>query len=238
MDAWMTGGRKVVSIVRQLHRETPMPNTKAQYTGDDSGSLITDFTEGLKAGLRAFYTNKDAKADAIWGCPADDFVAAVLNEAHWAKATLHWQRHEVTNAEIRAEHADLLKVLTDGESKLRRLSPDFARILSIDADPIGVANQLTLMIKALRDAAEPIRNLGRQKKFQQKQNDVAVELAVRVLRVLTEYEIKPSATATPDYDTASDAVKILKLIGDDMKFVKAETTWRDIIAAANKKISK
>jgi hypothetical protein len=61
---------------------------------------------------------------------------------------------------------------------------------------------------------------------------VAVELAIRVLRVLKEYGIKPAATGDAYWGYTSDAVEILKLIGDDIKLVRDELTWRDIIIKA------
>ena len=78
---------------------------------------------------------------------------------------------------------------------------------------------------------------------------VALDFAGRIAIVLRDYEIKPSATAstyTRMVDITQDknygiedtseyvscAVKILKIIADDVGLVLAESTWRDTLAEA------
>lgn len=79
-----------------------------------------------------------------------------------------------------------------------------------------------------------IDSLPPGKRIVEKQSDVAVELTVRVLRVLNMYGIPASATANPDVESYSVAVKVLKDIGDAVGLHNKLVTWRGIIIKAKK----
>lgn len=209
-----------------------MTTAKAKYIGEGDEEPIPNFSENLKQSLRKFYPDKNAEVDSLWGHPADAFVEAVLSEAWWAKSTLHWQRFGITKAEVRAEQTDLLKVLRECENKLRHLSPGFFRILGVDADPLGCADLISLMIESTTTAAQAVDRMSKTRKPIEKQHDVVVELSVLVLRVLKKYGIRPAATGDCYFGYTSVAVKVLKLIGDDLGLVRDELTWRDAIIKA------
>lgn len=209
-----------------------MSTAKARYVGDGCGDPIPDFSDALKVDLRSFYPDHDAKVDPVWGHPADDFVDQVLSEAWWAKSELHRQRFDTTRAEVRAEQADLLKVLQVCERKLRNLSPDVDRLLGVDADPRGCADQIALLIEHAARAGQAIEGLEKARKPNEKRHDVAIEMSLRVLRVLQQFGIRAAATGDSYFGYTSDAVKILKLIGDDIGIVRDELTWRDTIIKA------
>jgi hypothetical protein len=155
-----------------------------------------------------------------------------LSEAWWAKSALHVQEYEITKAEVRAEHVDLLKSLRAIEYKLRNLSPDLDRLLGIDADPLGCADQIALMAQHVITASADVARLSKAKKPVEKQHDIAVEFAIRVLRVLQVYGIPAAATGDAYFAYTSKAVKILKLIGDDLGIKRDQLTWRDTIIKA------
>jgi len=211
-----------------------MTTAKAKYVGGGDEEPLPDFSDKLKNGLRAFYPNPEAEIDPEWGHPADTFVEAVLGAAWWAKSARYWQRSEISKAEVRAEHADLLKVLRASEYKLRNLSPDHSRVFSVNADPVGWADAISLMIQSMATTAPAIEKLKKARKPIEKQHDVAVELSVLVLRVLQQYGIRPAATGDCYFEYTSHAVKILKLIGDDLGLVRDELTWRDLIIKAKR----
>lgn len=211
-----------------------MTTAKAKYVGGGDGEAIPDFSEKLKKDLRAFYPGKDAKVDSVWGHPADAFVEAVLGEAWWAKSMLYWQRFGITKDEVRAEQADLLKTLRECEYKLRNLSPDHSRLFGINADPLDCADRISLLIQSAATAAPAIERMEKARKPIEKQHDVVVELSVLVLRVLQQYGIRAAATGDDYFEYVSDAVKILKLIGDDLGLVRDELTWRDAIIKAKR----
>jgi hypothetical protein len=209
-----------------------MSTAKAKYVGDGSGKRIPDFSEHLRQKLRDFYPGQNEEPDPVWGHPADAFVEAILGEAWQAKSTLHAQEFVITKAEVRVEHADMLKSLLATEQKLRNLSPDLDRLLGVDADPLGCADQIALMVKQFAAVSEVVEQMSKARKPIDKQHAIAVELAVRVLRVLKEYEIPAAATADSIFGYKSNAVRILKLIGDDLRLVRDELTWRDTIIKA------
>ena len=211
-----------------------MPTAKARYLGDGTGSQPRDFSDRLRATLRKFYPDQKAVDDPVWGHPGDNFVEEILAETRWATAELHWHTFTLTRQEIRAEHADLLKTLTTTRDKLRSLSTDLDRLLGVTADPLGCADAMTVLIEKV-EAAEPlIDRLPSKAKAADAQHDVAVELAIRVLPILERYGCSTGATGSAYYDHSSDAVQILKAIGDDIGLVRAELTWRDAIIAVKK----
>jgi hypothetical protein len=209
-----------------------MPTAKAKYPGDGSGELLPNFSDELKQKLRAYYPGEDTEQDPIWGHPADEFVEMILGEAWWAKSQLHAQEFELTKTGVRAQLNDLLKGLRDTEAKLRDISPDVDRLLPVAADPLGCADQMALMVRYLTAASNVVEQISKAKKPIEKQHAVAVELAVRVLRVLQEYGIPSAATGDSYFPYTSKAVTILKLIGDDLRLVRDELTWRDTISKA------
>jgi hypothetical protein len=268
-----------------------MSTAKARYAGDGSGVLLPEFSDRLRQQLRALYPFQDEEDDPVWGHPADAFVGEILSTAWWAKSALHAQGHEVTTAEIRAEHKDLLKSLRAAGSKLhnlsadlnsllksvhvlakklRILSPDSARLLDLDADPLNCADQIDVFIRHVEAAVEAtgdvrkakkqvskqmaravelaidamarhvgaateaVGKVNKAQKFQDKQYVVAVESAIRILRVLNQHQIPAAATGDSNLLYTSKAVTILKLIGDDLRLVRSELTWRNIIIKAKK----
>jgi hypothetical protein len=209
-----------------------MSTAKARFTGDGSGTRLPDFSDRLRQELRAFYSSQDAEEDPVWGHPADTFVEEVLGEAWWAKSALHAQEFEVTKAEVRAEHEDLLKSLRATAGKLRNLSPDLGRLVGVDADPLGCADQIELMAQQVAAVSEVVEQMSKARKPIDKQHAVAVELALRVLRALQPYGIRAAATGDSYFGYTSKAITILKMIGDDLGLVRDELTWRDIIIKA------
>jgi hypothetical protein len=209
-----------------------MPTAKALYKGDGAWKMVKDFSDTLKTKLRGYYPNQEADTDPVWGHPADDFVSRVLAEAQWAISELHWHQFVSTKQEIRAEQADLLKSLHDLHHKLRSLSPDFERLMAIDADPLGCADDIKELIRHVECVAPLIDKVPSAKKQDEKQHRVMVEMSIRVLRVLKDFGIEPAVTGDNYFGYTSDAVKILKVIGDDIGLVKAPLTWRDTISEA------
>jgi hypothetical protein len=205
-----------------------MPTAKARYTGDGTRSKTKDFSDALKVKLRGYYPNQQAETDPTWGHPADVFVEHVLAAALSAVSELHWHQFTSTKQEIRAEQADLLKGLNDLHHKLQNLSPDFDRLLGIDADPLGCADKIGELIAHVAG----VDQLPSASKPTEKQHLVMVEMAIRVLRVLKDYGIASAATGDAYFGYRSDAVEILKAIGDDVGMVRAALTWRDTIIEA------
>jgi hypothetical protein len=211
-----------------------MPTAKARYLGEGAGEQGFDFSEQLKVKLRKFSPDIGAVPDPYFGHPADVFVEAILGEAWEAKSVLIAQRYDVTRAEGRAELEDLLKILLTSVHKLRNLSPSVGRLLSMSADPLGCADQIEIFAQHASASYEDVERVSKAKKPSEKQSAIATEMAIRVLRILQDYGIPASATRQESVKPASKAVKILKLIGDDLGLVRDELTWRDIVIKAKR----
>ncbi len=213
-----------------------MTTPKACFKGDGAGTSPRNFSDTLKTKLRGYYPDQQAVRDPAWEHPADSFVAHVLSEAQWAVSQLHWQQFDITSQEIRAEKDRLLKVLKNAHDKLLSLSPDFDRLLAVQADPLGCADRIKVLIGHI-ECAPPLNDkLPTAQRPIEKQYDVMVEMAIRILRVLKDYGIAPAATGDANFDYTSDAVEILRAIGDDIGLVRASLTWRDTIIAAQKAV--
>jgi len=217
-----------------------MPTDKVNYKGDGAGQLIPDFSDELKQQLRKYCPDKDAESDPVFGHPADEFVNILLSEAWQAKAALHWLKYSSTKGEIRAVQANLLKSLETARDKLRTLPTDFDRLLGVDADPLGCADKIDEMIQKVMNSGELIESLPdklKAKKPGEKKREIAVNLALNIIRILKDYGLPISATVD-EYENVSNLVSMLKSIGDDMGLKREVNTWKSIIADAKKRICK
>lgn len=219
-----------------------------------NGGLYTEahtFSKDTRAKLRELYPYQ-ADTCPTFGHPADEFVEVLLMEGYWLASSLGAAKQFLTKEEARAECDALLKDLRSTRTKLQNLSGDFDRLLGEDADPRGCADSITLMIKCAESARCNIDlKKDQARKPVEWQHYVALDFAGRIAIVLRDYEIKPSATAstytrmvdiTQDKNSGiedtseyvSCAVKILKIIADDVGLVLAESTWRDTLAEATR----
>lgn len=201
---------------------------------------------------------------------ADNFVEAVLAEARYAIREMREANFSVTKHEMVAELRDLRKSLKTASGlpgKLRTLSPEVDVLLGADADPLGLADHIDNLTEDQLDKYRVAVSdlLGRvikaeqsvqmtvpdKKKLTGAIHSIAIEMAIRVLRVLNQYGIAASATAGKylrvgdDYPRSaidhgesiyvSSAVKILTLIGENIGMDLSEVTWRNIIISAKRK---
>jgi hypothetical protein len=234
-----------------------MPTAKARYLGDGagrigdgSGKIPSAYSSRLRKTIRSYYPQQNAPTCPHFGHPADTFVEHVLCAANNAVADMMWQTSNVTKQELRAEQKDMRKSLTDTRDKLRKLSPSFSSLLEHGVDPLGVADSLDKIISQINAATHRIDALPKKKRPDEAQHDIAFEMAYCVLHVLKANGIEIPATcgsylktndiADSKYDGTdiskyiSDAIKILKAIGDDIGLVLSESTWRDIIIEVKK----
>jgi hypothetical protein len=208
--------------------------------GDSAFSKVRDFSPALRPALREILGGLPSSpgdadpptSDAAEDAGAESLINEILAEASWALPELHNVGLTLAKQEIRAEQQDLLKTLTPARDKLRALSDDFDRLLGAEADPRGCADHIDTLISHVMAAGEAATSLELKPKPRETRHHIAVEMAIRVLRVLQSHGIPASATAHDGYDDASKAVRILKAFGDDIDLALANTTWRDIISQA------
>ena len=219
-----------------------MPSGKARLTG--KMPEYREFSDELKQKLHAFFPDEDPEPDPTFGHPADHFVAVLLNAASFAISELGYSRLSLTKADLEAEHKALLASLTAARDKLRQISLGLDRLLPLEANPEGVVDELDRLISQVETAREKIPDIhltisgGKVQRTKQKpgqiKHAIALETAHLVLQVLDRYRISTAATCDPDLGTASPAIQILKLIGDDIGLVYEPVTWRDIITKTKK----
>lgn len=209
-----------------------MPRIKAPYKGALKVAAPRGFSDSLRAELRKFYPDQTAPADKTFGHPADGFVEELLAAGRWARDQVAWEKSGTTRQENAAELRDLTRLLTKTRTRLRAISPDLDRLLGVDADPLGVADSIDVLIGQCNGAANQIPKQTRR--HGQAKNAIARELAVRVLRILKDHGIKPSATMNPYHGNISTAVQVLSALGDEVGLPRADLTWRDLIASVKK----
>ncbi|MGF6965924.1 hypothetical protein OKW43_002952 [Paraburkholderia sp. WC7.3g] len=218
-----------------------MPTAKARYTGRETGSKPNSLSEDVKHALRELHSQFTEEVDerspdwdaagpeVPWGNRPHDFVNAINAEVHWAFAELQEHGRDLTKSEMWAEHDDFLRSLRAAREAARDRSPDYSRLFPTDVD---LVSQLDDMISTVEAAGLKITQAPKAGKPADKQHAVAVEMAIRVLRVVKQYRIPVTATADVDLGRASPAVRILKLIGDDLKLVLSIATWLKVVIAA------
>lgn len=216
-----------------------MPTAKPRYDGGGNWKYH-QYTEAewealkkrISEKLRPFYPGKNAQSDPTFGHPADVWADCLLNEAKGAVSRMLWLRRRLTNEELRAERDDVLAILEKSAECLGKLSHDLDIILGVDADIRGCRDKIMELIPRFEAAKDGIAKLPRARKPRDAQHAAAVEMAIRVLRLLSSQGIAPAATADTDLGYTSDAVKILKIIGDEIELKLAERTWKKIIIKA------
>jgi hypothetical protein len=228
-----------------------MPTPKALYVGSGAGTAPRKgFSDKLKRFLMDAYLRRHAKgrgrpeANGDGEARAEEFASVLLLGAQWAIGAMHSDTYEIPGQALRAELADLRRSLSAAVGKLRKLSPAVDRALAsataggasgLDADPMTCADDLEKLIGFIDAAVDSKGTRKRSSKLSDRRHAIAVELTARVLPVLKDYGLRVSATAEQGRGRGSDAVLILKQIGDDIGLPFANVTWRDAIIASKKR---
>ena len=186
----------------------------------------------LQAKLRAFYPDKSATDDETFGHPADEWSNYLLYACESAVSTMLWLRRRLTNEALRAEREDLLRTLNKAVNSLSTVSHDLDILLGVDADLLGIRDKIKELIPRIEDSDAKIANLPKAKTRKDANHAAAVEMAIRALRVLKRAGGTAAATADKDLNYISDAVQILKIIGDELGLPLDETTWKNAIIKA------
>jgi hypothetical protein len=181
--------------------------------------------------LRKYYPDKSTidVDDSPFGHPADAWANSLLSEAKEAVSTILWHGIRLTNEELRNERTDILKTLEAAENKLDTLSLDLDILLGFDADVLGCRDKIKALIPYFQNAEARIAELPKAKRISEAQNAASLEMAMRVLRVLSDRRIKITATHDIDLGYTSDAVEILKILGDAIGLVLARSTWKTVV---------
>ena len=224
-----------------------MTTPRARYVIEAPEVIVPDFPQSLRQELRKRF-ERLFTADQIgdhrafvehlgsddWGIahPADDIVSRLLGAAYPLKVKLY--RHKkfaLKKGDILAEHADFLKSLRTTQRKLRSLSPELDRLLGNHADPLGIADLMGDLISRVEFATATVKrhpDLQRDRVFN---HQVACELALAVLEILSQNNIPPRTSDDREVIDAALVIATLKCIGDAMKLVLEDKTWKNTVAA-------
>ena len=145
-----------------------------------------------------------------------------------------WLLRRRTNEELRVERDDLLQTLNKAVICLSTVSRDLDILFGVDADVLGTRDMIKVLIPHIEDSKTKIANLPKAKTPKDANHSAAVEMAIRALRVLKAEGGTTAATANKGDGYISDAVKILKIIGDELNLCLDETTWKKVIIKAKK----
>jgi hypothetical protein len=218
-----------------------MARAKAQYDTDGSWKYRKHTPESweslgrrIRSKLRPFFPDKDAEDDPTFGHPADEWANALLIAADGAISLMYWLGRRHTNEELRAEHEDLLKTLNAAATKLGTVSHDLDILFGVDADLHGVRDAILKLIPYIEGGSAKIDQLPRARKMKDVQSRAAAEMALRCLRVMKGEGIKIAATADTYAGRASSAVRILKILGDELGLCLDESVWKRVVGNAKK----
>lgn len=233
-----------------------MPTSKPPYCGDGSSKIVPDFPdpeklEALRKKLRGYFPGEEEEPDDVFQSPADTFVGALLEEAKRALDELYSASYRVRKQKVRRELCSIITRLEKAAQGLRNLSPDADCFLGVEADPRAWADTIEEASRFFKLAASRVGEGAPVLRPKQVQHKIAVELAIRILRILREHGIKASASYNPDVEHTSDAVNILASIGAELvvqppygldeqppnkptplKLARHKSMWRDIILLA------
>jgi hypothetical protein len=218
-----------------------MPTAKPRYDPIGSWRVKTYDDASWKAlhvrvqrELRRYYPDQNATVDPEFGHPADAWATSLLEAAHTeVSITLHLGRR-LTNAELHAEQADILKTLKKAEQCLTDLSDELNIMLGLDVEVLDCRDKIRELIPRIAATDDIIRKRPRAKKLQDSKSTAADRVAKCVLPILTAEGISAAATANLVYEQASDAVRVLKILGDALDLKLAEATWKRVIGKAKR----
>lgn len=191
-------------------------------------------SERLQIKLRPFYPDKGATDDPVIGHPAVGWSNYLLSESWGAVSMMLWLRLRLTNEELRVEREDLLRTLNKAVLSLSTVSRDLDNLFGVEADVLGTRDKIKVLIPFIEQAKSKIAALPKADTQREANHSAALEMAIRALRVLKGEGGTVTATADKDLNYISDAVQILKIIGDELNLCLDETTWKKVIIKAKR----
>lgn len=203
---------------------------RRRFTPEEWDELV----DRLQQKLRPFYPVKTTPAESPFGHPADAWSSQLLTEARSAVWTVLGTALRLTNEELRAERLDLLCTLRKAARKLGTVSLDLNILFGVDTDLLGTRDSIKKIIHPIRTSLTQIALLPTAVKQKNAESAAAQEMAVRCLRVFKGSGGKVLATADKDRDQFSDAIKILKILGDGLGISLSEVTWKKHISRARR----
>ncbi len=189
-------------------------------------------------GMAKIKTKKKAKEKAEDKEEAENNEKALLERlvavGHRAAVDMRELRQSSTLENIRAENRDLEQALVAAAKKLRGISLEHERALSIDFDNLGLAKQIEAGLVLVRN---PDFSKAKHPGSQAREKHVTLELTLAVRETLKAHGIP--ATATAGYGPARDgapsiAIQVLQAIGGEVGLVRSKYVWRDLLSESKR----
>lgn len=218
-----------------------MPTAKPQYDrfgeiksqkSNFSQAEWNDLHKLVRRELRPLYPHNDVDDDPTFGHAADEWASHLLEVAHTEVSTWRWLEERLTNEELRAEQADILRALEKAHASLSEMSYDLHNLLGPEVDVLECRDLIGRLIPDIEQSREKIDRLPPAKGRQKANHKAALEMTVQVVRLLKNDGIPVKATADKDRDLISPAVKILQVLGDALDLKLDVTRWKDLISKA------
>lgn len=181
--------------------------------------------DALKAELKAAGTGR---------AKTNELIAQLVAEARNRQADVHYARQELGKEQLLVELKNILESAEKLADKLTKMSDELAILLPIEADPKEARDLIEALLLHLKAAYTRIEELPRKPKPNERLRSIAEELAINCLHLLQQYGITCTAYAD-DNGNASPAIKILKIIGDEIGLVNELATWKVLIRNEVKK---
>lgn len=216
-----------------------MPSAKPKYDATE-GWKIRSYSQAswdalsqkVQDLLRPYHPAQQTRGNQS----ADKWARDLLRAAYDELVTTQWQHRRRTKAELRAEHADILKTLKRSAGCLSSVSHDLRIMLDPDLDILGCRDRIETIIESFENAGEKIVKLKRAMKPSDIEHLAATRIAHRTLEIMREYGGSSAVTADMGTGYVSDAINVMKIIGSALGLNLVETTWRGIAAKAKKSL--
>jgi hypothetical protein len=188
----------------------------------------------LRTKLRSFYPDKGAVEDPTFGHPADPWSNHLLSAAEGGLSLMLGLRLRLTNEQLRAEREDLLKTLNKAIESLSTVSRDLDVLFGVEADVLGTRDKIKELVPWIVASGVRIASLPKAKTRREAEHEAACEMALRVLRAIKGSGGAVAATGDTYLGYVSDAVQVLKIIGDELGLCLDASTWKKVVADTKK----
>jgi len=203
-----------------------MSSPKARFTGAQPRSRVRDLTHAEVLRLRDLWPR--GGIESAWGHPGDEFAASLGDVVLGVRAQRH--REIVSREDARAELHRVARQLREAEEMLRTLSPEVDVLLGVEADPLGCADKIQVLLARFEQAEAAHATLYAGLSSAEHERRLMLDVCVQVSGVLRDHGIEVSATAVVDLQQQSVAVACCAAVGELSGIPRSPATWRDLLA--------
>ena len=213
------------------------PAYRRQLQGIDDPAVSQDLHEREEI-VEAIRSAVGPVLQAMAKEKAEDNEKALLERlvaiGHRAAVDMREMRQSSTLENIRAENRDLEQALVAAAKKLRGISLEHERALSIDFDNLGLAEQIEAGLVFVRN---PDFSKARHLSPRTRKKLVALNLALGVTQAFEAHGESAACTAYgkgQEGNKASYAIQVLQAIGLEVHLVLSPEAWRNLLSESRR----